>query len=311
MCIRDSLQEAFRGVGNAITVQHALLAIVLGLQAVTKQSLNLSMLIQQSWESRLINSNSVVFLDGDFVFFAPVEHALRSFVTPQPPVTMSGEVEVSLAIPQCWCSSSVRVSGDTSLESVFRQCLKGPADLIRQIKVKESGKAEGSPSPVAKMVNMNKDKQVHINGVPIGSVSAHAISQETITSAAPIAEVIISPTAPFEAASLIDPEVPREIVIFDMPFEEIVLTKEFGIFLSAIERAQSGMITRPCQVKVLCPDVTTTLVAFVDVWQVTSFKLQLQHLTQAYQGKIFSVDNTATTGSSDHLVLQTLSLIHI
>ena len=108
-----------------------------------------------------------------------------------------------------------------------------------------------------------------------------------------------------EDADVIGPQVPREIVISDVPFEDIVLTKEFGIFLSAIERAQTGMTTRPCQVKVLCPDVPTSLVAFIDVWQVTSFKLQLQHLSQAIQGKIFSVDNTATTGSSDHLVLQT------
>ena len=300
----NRIQEAFRGVGNAITVQHALLAIVLGLQALTKQNLNVSGLIQRSWDDRLINSNSVVFTEGDFVFLAPIDHAIRSFVTPQPTTTMSGEVEVTLAIPQCWCLCSARFAGDASLEFVLRQRLKGPIDLISQISIQVSTHSRDLKSSLAKIAKSGPVQQLVINCVQIGSIEAIAHSFESPTSDAPLTEVIISPTAPFEAQHVRDSEVPQQIDIPCIDFEGIVSTKEFQMFLTAIEKTQSDVTSRPHQISILCPDIPTVLTATVDVWHVNPFKFRLQQSSQASQGKLFSVDNTATTGGSDLLVLQ-------
>lgn len=97
-------QEAFKCVGNAITVQHGLLPLRLGFQAAFKQRLNLPQLIQDSWNDRSTSSNAIVFSEGDWVYFSRCDHALRRFVTPQPSSAMTGmfdatEVIVSPTIP--------------------------------------------------------------------------------------------------------------------------------------------------------------------------------------------------------------------
>ena len=70
------IEYAFRNLGNAISVPHALLAILVGLSAVKLIPVNIANTIRACWNDKITTANSIVCRNKDYAFIVP--HALVS-----------------------------------------------------------------------------------------------------------------------------------------------------------------------------------------------------------------------------------------
>lgn len=69
-------EYAFRGLGNAIAVPHAMLTILVGLNAIKFLGGNITSIVQECWNDKVTANNSIVIRNRDYAFIVP--HSLSA-----------------------------------------------------------------------------------------------------------------------------------------------------------------------------------------------------------------------------------------
>ena len=69
----DKIPLAFRAIGNAIAVPHAVLALVIGFQSITKVHGSILKIVQQCWNDRLTTRNAIVLERKNHVVLASIK----------------------------------------------------------------------------------------------------------------------------------------------------------------------------------------------------------------------------------------------
>ena len=77
--------EAFHGLGNAVSVPQASLALLVGLQAISKTNVEIERIVGRIWSKRLTSTNSITTQEGDFLTIVDVRLLFeRVFFQPAP-----------------------------------------------------------------------------------------------------------------------------------------------------------------------------------------------------------------------------------
>ena len=192
----SKLQEAFKCVGNAITVQHGLIPLLFGIQAVFKQPLDLHNLVKQSWNARLTSVNSIIFHQGDFVFIEKIEQAVISFLSPQSPLEHQGDVRALISIPCFFRDREFRVMATHKVPDLVARILTGPDDLLRQIYLRNEDERPNGQWTMSMYAARASEWDIMLNAKTIGSIR---LSQPELcegTPSAPCFTEVISPTVP-------------------------------------------------------------------------------------------------------------------
>ena len=192
----SKLQEAFKCVGNAITVQHGLIPLLFGIQAVFKQPLELHNLVKQSWNARLTSVNSIIFHQGDFVFIEKIEQAVISFLSPQSPLEHQGDVRALISIPCFFRDREFRVMATHKVPDLVARILTGPDDLLRQIYLRNEDERPNGQWTMSMYAARASEWDIMLNAKTIGSIR---LSQPELcegTPSAPCFTEVISPTVP-------------------------------------------------------------------------------------------------------------------
>ena len=71
-------EYAFKGLGNAIAVPHAMLTILVGLNATKFLGGNITSIIQDCWNDKVTANNSIVIRNQDYAFIVPYSLAARA-----------------------------------------------------------------------------------------------------------------------------------------------------------------------------------------------------------------------------------------
>ena len=291
----SKLQEAFKCVGNAITVQHGLIPLLFGIQAVFKQPLDLHNLVKQSWNARLTSVNSIIFHQGDFVFIEKIEQAVIGFLSPQSPLEHQGYVRAVISIPCFFRDREFRVMATHKAPDLVARILSGPDDLLRQIYLRNEDERPNGQWTISMYAARASEWDIMLNAKTIGSIQ---LSQPELCEGAPSAPCfteVISPTVPFAVCDDSPSKPAGAHDAFDDDFDVISATRLFRIFLQVIENHNTSATTATTSVQVRSIDLATTFVAQLPDDQCDGFLAALvDHITRA-GGFCTRVGNTATT----------------
>ena len=291
----SKLQEAFKCVGNAITVQHGLIPLLFGIQAVFKQPLELHNLVKQSWNARLTSVNSIIFHQGDFVFIEKIEQAVIGFLSPQSPLEHQGDVRAWISIPCFFRDREFRIMATHKAPDLVARILSGPDDLLRQIYLRNEDERPNGQWTISMYAAKASEWDIMLNAKTIGSIQ---LSQPELCEGAPSAPCfteVISPTVPFAVCDDSPSKPAGAHDAFDDDFDVISATRLFRIFLQVIENHNTSATTATTSVQVRSIDLATTFVAQLPDDQCDGFIAALvDHITRA-GGFCTRVGNTATT----------------
>lgn len=293
LVLPSKLQEAFKCVGNAITVQHGILPILVGLQAVLKQPFDIHALLTRSWSDRMTGFNAVIFHHGDFVILAKAEQALTAYVSPKQENPSSGPFELRVTITCFFRKRVIAVQGQETFAQVLQPLLSGPRDLLRQIALWDNDQRTTHDWTIRRFGTCQSEWTIRLKAVVIGSCSIHRTDSVQLHEP-PSFTKVISPTLPFDGSDNDDVTVPFEpLPQWEDGFEQTCQSSFFLCFLQALE---STHIEGICDSS-LCLQGPDGLIVQANIAKHhrDKFLMCLSDLTRDQGGRFRIVDNTATT----------------
>lgn len=129
-CILSAkIQEAFRGLGNAIAVPHALLPVLIGLLSTLPDKIDVHALLQSCWNDRLTASNAIVCQFANHVHVIRVSNVARllSIATQH-----SHDTDVVAIVHVKGLDHKVLLHGslDLSIGRLLRGAIQGPKEIL-------------------------------------------------------------------------------------------------------------------------------------------------------------------------------------
>ena len=234
IALPTKIQAAFKCVGNAITVQHAILPLLIGLQAALKQPIDIHKLLAASWKDRIMDHNAVIFQRGDFVFLAKIDQALSGFVSPREEFRVNGNLEITFSLQGFFKDRSIYADGSETLTQFLSHVLSGPTDLLRQLFLWDDDQRPNNRWTLDRFFSSQSNWSIRLKSRIVGELSMtriHLTKQGTVTAF----EGAISPTIPFSCVEegLSVPSKPQ--LVFADDFESISVSKIFRCFIHALD----------------------------------------------------------------------------
>ena len=301
-----NLQAAFRCVGNAITVTHSLLPLLLALQAAFVERFDVQRILHEAWAARLTSYNAMLFQQDEFVHFIKVSHAIAKYVSMNDPIRSDGPLRVRLEFPEQGIDCTFCAKPSDSCFQLFDRALKGPSTLLRAFALSHSEHQSSSHWTIGMFHARECNWTLKIRYCCIGSVnfSSHEPRSDHLPNLSP-AQVDISPTVAFAPVPELGTTVCAETIVIEIAgIDQIVTTREFDIFLSALESIvwPSGAIT--FDIAILCPDIAATLTATIPNGAGEAFKAFVRTQVVGHHMSFRLIEDQGPSGVCQSILIQ-------
>ena len=293
----SKIQEAFKCVGNAITIQHGIIPIIIGLQAAFKEILDVHQLIKQSWSERLTCRNAIVFQKGDFVYLARIEDAIL-FLSPQPSLPEHSDNQVLVTCPCFRFDRVLMVPKTMCFEAFVRCCFQGPLELTEAISLSDGQQTVDPRTRFDALRSIRVEWVLTLKSKSFGSLT-FVCREYRSANQLPKPEVTISPTLPFSAQVIDDST--SECMRFSEPFDQLVTSAEFDAFITAFEHVVNHDGNALEEVLILCPKLQEFFAAVIPRQMTNTFIQMLRLSASKKGGSVSVVENTATTRHNQQL----------
>ena len=162
------IPEAFKSLGNAIAVPHALLPIIMGFIAVLPDHFDIHAMLRKCWTERLTASNSVVSQVGNHVHMTRISHAgsLLSRVEQASPL---GDYRVIFDIPPQHHAHAIWCCPDMSIAKAIAHAFAGPKELLYHFVLVGSSQTLDLATSIREAASIQPMWTLAIQGVSIGT----------------------------------------------------------------------------------------------------------------------------------------------
>ena len=218
------VQSAFRGVGNAISVPHGLLAISISMHTVGHSGIDPLKAVRQAWHARLCARNAVLFQQEAFVHMVHVDH-IDQWVSVRQVSDAQGTHHVLIQGSFGYRQVNLHAPQNASCGQVFQLLFAGPKELIDMMVFRAQDNNPNKHSCIVQLAGPNIRWDFVVAGTPLGSCSVVIV---------PKAEVINVPDED-------DIPIDQTFQIADeLPFEDTCKQSWFQQILSCCDRISSG-----------------------------------------------------------------------
>ena len=164
------VQSAFRGIGNAISVPHGLLALSIAMHTVGQTSVDPLKAVRQAWHARLCARNAVLFHHDAFVHLVHVDHVAQ-WVS----IKVLPEVHDSCRVLLQGSFGHHRIRAylphDASCGQSLHMLFAGPKELIDVIAFRAQDNNPNKHSCIGQLADPDTCWEFVVAGTPVGSCS--------------------------------------------------------------------------------------------------------------------------------------------
>ena len=301
-----NLQDAFRCVGNAITVTHGLLPLLIALQAVFPERFDVQQLLRQAWSDRLTSYNAVLFQKDEHIHFTKVHHAVVKHLSIHKPLRSDGPVLVRIEFTAHGTDCELQVEPSDSCFQLFNRVFSGPSTLLRAFYLAHEEHHSSSCWNIGMFHAREQVWTIKLRQFCVGRISFRGVHDYSRPlPAVPPAQVSISPTVPFDPIP--EPSVNERaetisIVVADI--DQVVTTPEFDIFISALESIAMTAESHSLQMPILCPDIAITFTASIPQAAVEVFKAFVRTQALGRHMSFRLIEDSGAAGVCQSILIQ-------
>ena len=214
LLLPSKLSLAFKGVGNAITVPHSVLCLSVGLYAVLPEHIDPVSIMRDAWEHRMTAHTAVLFEQGPFVRFMPVDLACQ-LLAPKVISSGQGEWRLLFAFRSGLDDFEMRVTSATTFVEALTNAIAGPPGLLLQFGLSSEHHGGDIHMSIRELAAIADDWSLQLGNVCIAKCSL--LLQPlccSVTSSAHHAALSATAPVPDQTCSVVDLPLPGSLDSF-------------------------------------------------------------------------------------------------